>query len=139
MPDTPSLQRRFPQSSKQKPGCGFPTARLFGAFCWSSGALLDLLVDSLAVGEINLLRRWLRCVEADDVILGDRHFGNYAELALLRQRGAHGVFRVNAARHVDLRRGVRLGPGDQGVLWQRPGRCPMGMAMADYESLPDTL
>ena len=40
MPDTAANQARFPQSRSQKPGLGFPIARLVGVFCWSSGALL---------------------------------------------------------------------------------------------------
>src|SRR5712672_2490000 len=40
MPDTPALQKAFPQPAGQKPGCGFPVMRLVGLFCWASGCLL---------------------------------------------------------------------------------------------------
>lgn len=33
MPDTPENQKRWPQSSSQKPGCGFPLMSLVGIFC----------------------------------------------------------------------------------------------------------
>src|SRR5262245_47071185 len=32
MPDTPALQQAFGQPSEQRPGCGFPVARLLGLF-----------------------------------------------------------------------------------------------------------
>jgi len=41
MPDTPALQKAFPQPAGQKPGCGFPVMRLVGLFCWASGCLTE--------------------------------------------------------------------------------------------------
>ena len=49
MPDTPKNQRAFPQSSTQKKGCGFPTAKLVGSFCLHSGALLHWAEGTLHV------------------------------------------------------------------------------------------
>ncbi len=40
MPDTPDNQRGFPQSPEQKPGLGFPIARLGGLIGLASGAVL---------------------------------------------------------------------------------------------------
>jgi hypothetical protein len=40
MPDTPENQRAFPQSSEQKPGLGFPVARIGGLISLASGAVL---------------------------------------------------------------------------------------------------
>ena len=41
MPDTPENQERWPQSSGQKPGCGFPMMKLVGVFCMLTGALIE--------------------------------------------------------------------------------------------------
>jgi hypothetical protein len=41
LPDTPKNQRAYPQSSRQKPGCGFPLMKLVGVFSLASGVLLD--------------------------------------------------------------------------------------------------
>ncbi|MBU0641331.1 MAG: hypothetical protein KKB50_20930 [Planctomycetes bacterium] len=76
MPDTPELQAVFPQPASQAPGCGFPVARLLAVFCWCSGALLELLVDGLHVGELTLFRRLLACFEPGDLVLADRLYGN---------------------------------------------------------------
>src|SRR5499426_1108979 len=42
-PDTPALQAAFGQPSEQRPGCGFPVARLLGLFHAGTGVLLKLV------------------------------------------------------------------------------------------------
>jgi hypothetical protein len=42
MPDTLENQRAYPQPDTQKPGLGFPLARIAAVFCLSCGAILDL-------------------------------------------------------------------------------------------------
>ncbi|MES1952145.1 transposase of ISPca12 [Salinisphaera sp. S4-8] len=39
MPDTPANQAQWPQSASQKPGCGFPQARICACFCLATGEL----------------------------------------------------------------------------------------------------
>lgn len=48
MPDTPENQGSWPQPSSQKPGCGFPSARICGCFSLASGALLSYAVGNRA-------------------------------------------------------------------------------------------
>ena len=42
MPDTPSNQQYYPQSREQKPGLGFPIARIGALIGLSSGAILEI-------------------------------------------------------------------------------------------------
>lgn len=139
MPDTPALQEVFPQPTSQKKGCGFPVARLLAMFCWASGALVTLLYDSLAIGELTLFRRLISLLEAGDVVLADRLFGTYTELALLKLREVFAVCRVSASRHLDLRRGTRLGEGDHRQVWPRPPRSPLGLTPEEWATVPETL
>ena len=139
MPDTPDLQRVFPQPTTQAKGCGFPVARLLAVFCWNTGAWLELVVDSLKVGELTLLRRILDVFKPGDVVLGDRLYGNYADLALLQARGVHAVCRVNRARRIDLRAGRRLGRHDRLMTWRRPTGCRRSLTPSEMEQLPETL
>ncbi len=44
MPDTPQNQRAYPQPDTQKPGLGFPLARIAAVFSLACGAILDLAV-----------------------------------------------------------------------------------------------
>ena len=77
MPDTASNQCQFPQQSSQKPGLGFPIARLLCVFCWSSGALMAHAtgpVKGNTNSELGLLRALLGHFQRGDVVLGDRYF-----------------------------------------------------------------
>jgi hypothetical protein len=47
MPDTPTLQEAFGQPTEQRPGGGFPGARLLGLFPAGTGVLLKLVVAPL--------------------------------------------------------------------------------------------
>ena len=73
-----------------------------------------------------------------DVVLSDRYFCSYFELALLQQRGVDAVVRLHQARPIDFRAGRRLGTNDHVVVWQKPKR-PAWMDEATYAELPDTL
>ena len=52
MPDTPVLQDEFGQSTEQRPGCGFPVARLLGLFHAGTGVLLKLVVAPLLTHDL---------------------------------------------------------------------------------------
>jgi hypothetical protein len=142
MPDEPPLQEKFPQPDGQKAGCGFPIARVVGVFCWATGALIGLAVGSLRVAEVTLLRlHWDSWLLAGDVMIADRHFCSYVDLARLQERGVFVILRQHHRREVDFRKGQRLGEDDQLVDWSRPRRrldsfCIDAQAFA---KLPETL
>lgn len=142
MPDTPSLQKAFPQPEAQKPGCGFPVARMVSLFCWATGALIHLDLSHLRISEVTLLRRhyedWL---SAGDVLLADRYYCSYVDLARLNHRGVHAVQRLHQRREADFRKGKRLGPDDQLVEWTRPVQWlkRSGISREAFEELPETL
>jgi hypothetical protein len=52
MPDTPALQAAFGQPTEQRPGCGFPVARLLGRFHAGTGVLLRLVVAPLLTHDL---------------------------------------------------------------------------------------
>jgi hypothetical protein len=139
MPDTPELQKAYPQSSQQRKGCGFPIARLVALFDWGSGAMRELLVSSTKVGEQTLSRQFHGLLKAKDVLLGDRLFCTYYDMASLLARGVDTVFRMNAARSTDLRRGKRLGKNDHEIVWRRPKARPKQVTAKQWEAIPETL
>lgn len=74
MPDTPSNQQTYPQSREQKPGLGFPIARIGALIGLSSGAILGYQVvacEGKGTGEQSLLRNLLDHLNTDDVLLAD--------------------------------------------------------------------
>ncbi len=124
MPDTPENQQAYPQVYNQKPGLGFPIARLGAVISLACGAVLNLGFCQYAgkgQGELSLLRRLWDVLRAGDVLLGDRLLANWPTIALLRQRGVELVGRLNTThRRADFRRGRRLGPDDHVVRWAKP-------------------
>jgi hypothetical protein len=119
-PDTRKNQRAYPQSSEQKPGCGFPWMKLVGVFSLGSGVLLDYARGNKHQHELKLLQGLLDLFKPGDLALADRGFSSYTLLGLLYLRQVPALFRLHHARSGDLRRGKRLGKQDRLVVWQKP-------------------
>jgi len=141
MPDTPENQAEYPQPRSQKPGIGFPLARLVAILGGSTGALLDLNLGAYrgkGTGEHGLLRPMMENFQAGDVVLGDGYYASFFLMADLIQRGVDAVFPLHGARDCDFRRGHRLGKKDHLVQWMKPQR-PAWMDQEMYESYPERL
>lgn len=141
MPDTVANQEVFPQNSRQKPGLGFPLARLVAVLCLGSGAVLDWAMgpyQGKGSGEQALFRSLLDCLDAGDVLLADRYHCTYWTLAMLKARGIDVLTRQHQLRSFDFRRGKRLGRGDHIVQWKRPPR-PDWMDEQTYATMPEAL
>lgn len=141
MPDTPANQAAYPQPDGQQPGLGFPMARLGVLLCLATGAILDVAVAAYrgkGTGELSLLRQLWQHLGAGDVLLGDRIYCSYFEIALLQQRGVDVVLHKHQSRRTDFRTGQRLGPDDHLVAWRKPSR-PDWLDPQTYAALPATL
>jgi hypothetical protein len=142
MPDTPANQAAFPQAKTQKPGLGFPIARLVTVFDLGSGAVLDAAMGPYCgkqTGENALLRTLKDAFQPGDVLLADRYFSGYFDIAFWKQRGVDVVVRLHQLRERDLRRGRRLGSNDHVVIWTKPKQRPEWMDEATYACMPDQL
>ena len=141
MPDTPANQAAYPQPASQKPGLGFPIARLVVVFCLACGTAVGAALGRYPgkqQGENSLLRTLERDLEPGDVLLADRYYSGWFDIAWRRQRGVDSVVRLHQARRCDMRRGRRLGKDDHVVAWAKPAR-PDWMDEATYRSLPGEL
>jgi len=141
MPDTPDNQRAFPQPRTQKPGCGFPIARLVAIMSLATGAIRDLAMgpyQGKESGETALFRRLWESFQTGDVVLGDRYFASYFGFAGLIARGVDVLTRMHQRRRVDFRRGRQIGVTDHIVTWDKPQR-PAWMDAATYAAMPDYL
>jgi DDE family transposase len=142
MPDTLANQRAYPQSPSQKPGLGFPIARFVVLFCLATGSALEAAIGKYQgkqTGENALFRSlWDEALEPDDVVLGDRYYCSYFDIAMLKQRGVDSVFRLHQRRPCDFRRGRRLGQEDQIVTWFRPQR-PDWMDEETDHQIPESM
>ena len=142
MPDTPANQAAYPQHNAQAPGVGFPLARLVVVFCLACGTVLDAALgryQGKQAGETALLRGLDGALQAGDVLLGDRCYGGWFDLALLAERGVDAVVRLHQQRRCDFRRGRRLGRDDHVVAWAKPAPRPEWLDEETYARLPERL
>lgn len=149
MPDTPELQRRFGQPTEQQPGCGFPVAHLLAMFDAHSSMLIDVLVSSWRIHDLNRVGELHPHLRRGDLLVGDRGFCSYAHLALLQRQKVHAVMRMHQRRRTSFRREqhryvgvdwpVRLGHEDQLTIWRKSGVPSRVMPRAVYDALPETI
>ena len=139
MPDTPENQAAYPQVYNQKPGIGFPIARIGVITSLSCGAVLNLGFCRYAgkgQGEVSLLRRLWGVLRRGDVLLADSLLSNWTGIVLLQEQGVDLVSRLNKAhRKADFRRGKRLGHDDHIVIWHKPTSI-RSVDRGTYHSLP---
>jgi hypothetical protein len=141
MPDTRANQRAYPQPDTQKPGLGFPLARIAAVFSLSCGAVRELGICRYAgkgQSELGLLRTLLDVFAPGDVLLADRLMCAWTEIAMLKQRGVDCVCRLTPHRTADFRRGRSLGHDDHLVTWLKPTR-PRSLDRRAYDELPEFL
>jgi hypothetical protein len=119
LPDTARNQKRYPQPTGQKPGCGFPMMRFVALLSLKSGAILQVMMDSLRSHDLRLFRRLWKYLQTGDIVLGDRAFGEYSTLAQLPQQGVDVVARLHQKRRVDFRKAKRLAKGDGLFVWTK--------------------
>lgn len=141
MPDTEANQEEYPQMACQRPGCGFPIARIVVVFSLAVGTVLEAALGKYQgkqTGENSLFRTLHPMLEEDDVVLADRYFSGWFDMALIRQCNAQVVIRKHQLRATDFRTGTRLGKGDHLLCWKKPAR-PKWMSRETYATLPDSL
>jgi hypothetical protein len=141
MADTAANQAVYPQQKTQKAGCGFPIARILVIFSLSVGTVLEAAIgkyEGKQTGENSLFRNLYEVLDEGDIVVADRYFSGWSDIALPLARGIDIVVRKHQHRATDFRTGVRLGHDDHLVVWARPQQ-PKWMSAEQYATLPDAL
>ena len=129
MPDTEANQQAYPQPGSQQPGLGFPVAGLWSCSRWPVARVT--VVGSRPQSSETMLFHGLHAhLQRDDVVLADRFYCSYWEVALLRGRGIDDAVASTAAC---IR--THMGREDQVVYWTKPKR-PAWMDEATSAGLP---
>lgn len=139
LPDTQDNQLAYPQPSQQRDGCGFPVMQVVACFCLHTGALLHWVSSKLTTHECPLLRSLIPLMQKGSIILTDRGFCSYSNLALCLEYQLDAVMRLHQARKADMRYGKKLGKLDRLVKWKRPQKPAMGWSKDEWKQLPKTL
>jgi len=129
-----------------------------------SGVISKMLASPLRTHDMSKAAELHPELQAGDVLLADRGFCPFAHLALLLQRGVHGVLRVHQRTIVDFtphrphaesgrgksdrKKGLpcsrwlrSLGKTNQLVEWLKPANCnrPKWMSAEQFAALPDSI
>lgn len=142
LPDTVENQQVYPQQRVQKPGLGFPIARLVTIICYATGVILDAAMgpaQGKGGGELSLFQQLLDGFAAGDIVLADRYYCTYFLISELLDKGVDVVFQQHGARKTDFRKGLQLGHRDHIVVWQKPKVRPDWMTPTQYEAYPEQM
>lgn len=141
MPDTAANQEVWPQPARQKEGCGFPVARICSFFSLKSGALLSYALGNKKNHEIPLYRQRWKTFQRGDIILGDKAFCSYFDIANLKEQDVDSV--VTVARRAPVNTAgclKRFSPNDLLIRWKRPVyTAALSYSVDAWEKLPEEL
>lgn len=139
--DTEANRSEYPLMQSLQPGLHYPVVRFLLIFSLAVGTVLDAALrpyQGKGTGETGMLRELAHLFAAGDVVLGDRYFAGYWDLAFWLKRGVDVVSRWPASRQFDYRQGRRLGPGDYVVTWHKTDR-PKWVDRAERHDYPNTI
>ena len=141
MPDTVANQAQWPQQSQQTPGCGFPQARLSACFCLQSGALLSYRIGNRKQQELPLLREQWQSLESGDILLGEKAYCSYYDIARLQARGVDTIVTLGIRKPtIEANAVAVLGDGDLLVHWKKPKYSDqLSYSEEAWATLPDKL
>ena len=139
LPDTEANQEDYPQPSEQKPGCGFPVLRLVAFMSLATGAVSRYCIGTLHDHEQRLFQALRARLKGGEVVLGDRNFGTFANLVLLKRQGVDGVFRRHQSRGAGAKTLKPLGQDDHLVRWSFIPRKQHPVWLEASVRLPSTL
>lgn len=97
-PDTPELREHFGVYAIYAPGCGLPTASVLMVFDAQRDLLLGMHAAPAMTNDAAHADQLHALLRPGDVTVGDRGLCSYVELALLKDAGIHGVFRMSGSR-----------------------------------------
>jgi len=141
MSDTKENQEVWPQPSSQKPGCGFPSARICACFSLESGGLLSYAIGNKKSHELLHFRQQWDTFKPGDIFLGDKGFCSYFDQASLKKKGVDSV--ITLARRTPVRAAKSLkvlGPNDLLIAWPRPRyTAKLSYSKDAWEDLPEEL
>lgn len=139
--DTDENRAEYPLQSGLKEGCSFPVVRILVVFSLAVGVALEGILQPYkgkGTGETAMLRSLETAFQPSDVILGDRYFAGWWDIAWWRMRGVDLVTCLPASRRADFRRGTRLGKDDHLVAWRRTER-PEWLTPEEAAAFPEEL
>jgi hypothetical protein len=132
MPDTPALRKQFGYPPGQREGCGFPVGKLLGVIDALTGVICVAMGCPLFSHEAREMLTLHPQLRRGDVLVADRGFCSYTQIALLIRQGVDVVMRLHQRRPASWKR-------DALETWTHPVHQPDWMSDAAWRMLPDEL
>lgn len=120
--DTEANRRAYPLQRGITPGASYPIIRVLVVFSLAVGTVIDAALrpyQGKGTGETGMLRDLADCFQERDVLLVDRYFAGYWDIAWFLRHRVDMVTRLPKSRRADFRRGKRLGRDDHLIHWKR--------------------
>lgn len=139
--DTEANRKEYPLQHGIVPGTSYPVVRILVLFSLAVAGVIDGLLrpyQGKGTGETAMLRDLADHFRPADILLGDRYFSGYWDIAFWLRRGVDVVTRLSNNRKSDFRRGQRLGPDDHLITWRRTER-PEWITPAEAKDYPAEL
>jgi len=139
--DTPENQESFPQHGNQSDGAGFPMLRAVAIQSLTTCMILDIAYGPCKgkeTGEMALARPLIAGLKGKSILIGDRYYPSFFNLAFFKMNGIEGVFQAHGARNIDFRSGKSIGVLDHIAVWPKPSR-PDWMTEQEYDSYPSSI
>jgi Transposase DDE domain len=130
VPDTIQLRDHFGYPAGQREGCGFPVGKLLGVIDALSGTVISALCCPLFSHEAREMLALHPLLKRFDILVADRAFCSYTQIALLLRHGVDAVMRLHQRRPVQWAK-------DHIETWTRPPQRPAWMSQALWLSLPE--
>ena len=139
--DTPSNRKAYPDSGNQFQRPRFPVMKVLALFSSASGALRAAVVGSWREHELRVFKRLLPVLRANQILLGDRLFGQFVVAGWLGQKGVDLIARLATnIRRVDFRRAtLRLAHNDALFTWNKPSSPSKLLSPKQWAKFPATL
>ncbi|MEJ1372329.1 MAG: IS4 family transposase [Candidatus Sedimenticola sp. (ex Thyasira tokunagai)] len=134
-------QAIWPQQAIQKPGCGFPQARVCACFCLQTGALLSYRTGNRKQQELPLLRQQMETFEPGDIFLGDKGFCSYYDVWKFQQGGIDSILTLARRTPVEASSAIKvLGADDLLIQWPKPRwNKVLSYSKEQWQALPEQL
>lgn len=160
MPDTAALRDAFGVPGRVTSGCGFPVMHTLWMMDMATGMIRDFVTGRWNIHDMKDACRLHGNLEAGDVVVGDRAFGVFTHMAMLKELGLQGVCRINQNTVVSFkvnrrsagelpkrkRKGhprseyvQKLGHLDQVVRYFKPRKRPVSLTADQYDAMPESM
>ena len=131
-PATPVLRQHFGYPSGQRDRCGFPVGKLLGVIDALTGAIVVAMGCPLFAHEAREMLTLHPLLLRGDVLVADRGFCSYVQIAMLMHHGVDVVMRLHQRRPAGSL-------ADAPQTWTRPLKRPDWMSESIWNALPAEL